>query len=218
MANLGLLEDVWRRAMDTNLRYYGAVGRLTADYLKDLLTVLAEFRPSQPAGRPPAAGVQKPDPTPASARQQTGVMVLESEAGATALGVFLVENNLGREVSARVVASAFVDPTGREVRPALTFDPEVVTLRPGEQLLVRVMAAIDEALEPEVRYRGELTIPELTGTQIPIILRRRPSRDKPADQAPSGASASAAPKKSRSNPRSRPTKAEGSPGAGNRKG
>jgi hypothetical protein len=93
-------------------------------------------------------------------------------AGCTAVGVFLVENHLDHEVSARPVASVFVDSAGRQVRPEVKFDPEVVTLRGGEQLLVRVMAVIDETLEPDVRYQGEVTIPELTGTRISIVLRR----------------------------------------------
>jgi len=35
-------------------------------------------------------------------------------------------------------------------------------------LLVRVTTEIDERLEPEVRYRSELTIPQLSNAKIPI--------------------------------------------------
>src|SRR5262249_121912 len=92
-------------------------------------------------------------------------------------------NNLGHEVSARVKASAFSDADGRSVQPSFTFDPDLIVLAPAEQLLVRVMLLIDDSLEPEVRYRGEFTIPELPPTHIPIVLRRRPGENKSAPVA-----------------------------------
>jgi hypothetical protein len=101
-------------------------------------------------------------------------MALESEAGGVALGVFLVENHLGRDVTARVSATGFTSPDGREIAPVLLFDPEVIALKPGEQVLVRVTTAVDDSLEPDVRYQGEFSVPELTGTRIPVVLRRRP--------------------------------------------
>ena len=131
-------------------------------------------------------------------------MVLESETGSQALGVFLVANNLGHEVSARVVASTFVDASGRTIQPVFTFDPEVIVLAPAEQLLVRVMTLIDDSFEPEVRYRGEFTIPELSGTLIPIVLRRRPSQDKSPVEANSIVADS--PKKTKSSGRGRSIK------------
>ena len=69
-------------------------------------------------------------------------MVLEASAGEVALGVFLVENSLGQEVKAPVVASAFTDDKGRQLKPSLTFDPPIITLRPREQLLVRAQAQV----------------------------------------------------------------------------
>lgn len=213
MANLGALPDAWRRAIELNIRYYGALGRLTADYFRDLTAALAELPMSPPASEssatggssmtntPPVGAAQKPAPAPAPSRQ-TGTMVLEGEAGGGALGVFMVENHLEHEVSGRVVASTFVDPDGHEVRPTLTFDPAVVTLAPGEQLLVRIGAVIGEALEPGIRYRGELTIPELQGTRIPVVLRRRPGGEGPGVEASHAASSpGATPKVSRSSNR-----------------
>lgn len=175
MASSGLLEEAWRRAVDLNLRYYSAVGRLAADYLNELAATLGELRAAQ-------SGTSAQATAPAKAPNQpaTAIMVLEAEAGHAALGVFLVGNHLDHKVSARVVASAFVDSSGRELRPNLAFDPEVVTLEPNEQMIVRVMATIDETLEPAVSYRGELTIPELVGTKVPIVVRRRPNRKQPA--------------------------------------
>jgi len=182
---MGQAEDIWRRALDANLRFYGALGRLTADYFRDLFSVLGGLQSSGSAGSAQAGTPAAPEPPQPSKR--TAVMVLEEAAGMTAVGVFLVENNLGREVAERPVNSAFVDAAGRKVQPALRFDPEVVTLAPGEQLLVRVMALIDDTLEPEVRYQGELTIPGLTSTAIPIVLRRRTATNAPPEEAPAAA-------------------------------
>jgi len=45
---------------------------------------------------------------------------------------------------------------------------------------MRVSAVITDELEPGVRYQGELTIPALRGTRIPIVLRRRSAHIAPA--------------------------------------
>jgi len=168
MANVGIGEII-QRAMDLNLRYYGAIGQLTADYVKELIVAFGDAkRFTVDGGRSRTAGPPSPETRPPA-------MVLEAEAGNSALGVFLVENQLPQEVHAQVIASAFTDSLGQSVRPALIFDPAAVTLGPSEQLLMRVSAMITDELEPGVRYQGELTIPALRGTRIPIVLRRRPS-------------------------------------------
>ncbi len=218
MADLGSLAEVWRQSLELNLRYYSAVGRLTAEYYTDLLATLSNLRtttapsftPSPAAKGQAAAPLSTALQTPTTAAappQQAGVMVLESEAGGQALGVFLVANNLGHDVSARVTSSAFVDADGHTVQPAFVFDPDIITLASGEQLLVRVVTKIDDTFAPEVRYRGEFTIPELSGTRIPIVLRRRPSQDKPAADDRSAVAESAQPagpaRRARSTPASK---------------
>jgi hypothetical protein len=182
MSTFGSLEEIWRRSLDLNLRYYGAVGQLTADYVKDLTNTLSEarLRPTvvpdskEETVKPPSDTGAAPDSTAnRRAGTQAGTMVLEGESGSKVLGVFLVENHLNREISARVVASSFVAANGNEVKPAIVFDPELIALGPGEQSLVRVVVFIDDTLDLEVRYMGQFTIPELTGTRVPVVLRRR---------------------------------------------
>jgi hypothetical protein len=168
-------DDVLRRALEANLQYYTALGRLTVDYLEALGSIARQvevpaklgnrtitLRQSAPAPEPPA-----PAPPPPA------VMVLEAEGGGTAIGVFLVENLLAEKVSAPVSASAFADPDGREVALPLAFDPEVVVLEPGEQILVRVTAQVADDLEADVSYRAELAVPGVIGTKVPIVARRR---------------------------------------------
>ena len=178
MSTLSSLEEIWRRSLDLNLRYYGAVGKLTADYVRDLAATFIKAN-QQDASAPPAPSAQttvRPPEAPAAtqdgARQQAGTMVLEGTSGSKVLGVFLVENHLDHPISARVVASSFISADGHEVSPTIVFDPESVSLGAREQALVRVLVFIDETMAPEVRYLGQLTIPELIGTRIPVVLRR----------------------------------------------
>jgi hypothetical protein len=168
MAEAGPANDLLRRAVEANLQYYTALGRLTVDYLEALGSIARRVEvPAKLA----AAAVPPPAPAPAP----PAVMVLEAEAGGTAIGVFLVENLLAEKVSAPVSASALTAPDGREVALPLAFDPEVVVLAPGEQILVRVTARLDGDLEPDVSYRAELAVPGVVGTKVPFVVRRRAS-------------------------------------------
>lgn len=112
-------------------------------------------------------------PVCAGSAQQPAGMLLESESGSCAVGMFLVENKLGQLVSARVAPSTFVDGEGREVQPRLAFSPEVVQLQPGEQTLVRVAAAFDERLRPGVRYLGSISVPGVSSASVAVVLKRR---------------------------------------------
>lgn len=215
MDNLGTLRQVWRRSLDLNIRYYSAVGQLTASYLQDLVAMLADlqtapsrFKQQSQTQRAPTTSLHPSNSAPAphtepragvATTQEMGTLVLEGELGSQALGVFLVANNMENEVSASVTASAFVDVNGRTIEPVFHFDPETIVLAPGEQLLVRVMALIDESLEPEVRYRGEFTVLELSNSRIPIVLRRQPNKDTLSVQTSS--TLAGTPKKSRARSR-----------------
>lgn len=177
------LQDLWLRAVDLNVRYYSGLSRLAAEYWKDLASMLATTQGavSPQASRPPGAAsahTSGAGTAASSSAEAPAVIVLEGESGHTAIGVFLLGNSFPVPVSASVRASAVVDENGRDGNVAFSFDPSVITLKPGEQILVRVSAAIDPALEPLVSYRGELSIPELGATRIPVVVRRRPSTSK----------------------------------------
>ncbi len=172
------LDEVLRRAIDLNVRYYSGLGQLMANYLKDLVVTFGDVsvsrpQPAQPAQTAPPPPQHQHQQPSAERAQHTPVMVLEGETGKEAFGVFLVENHLDHDITTRVKPTAFYDASANEVRPAFNFDPEAVTLRAGEQVLVRVKVTIDSSLEPDVRYQGFLSIPELPGSKIPAIIRRR---------------------------------------------
>ena len=186
--DLATLQRLWGQSFELNMRYYRAVSNLMVDYYKELLGTYAGIASTQSQPQPqvqpnpdqPAAPAGPGQARPATATPtQAGVMVLEGESTGEALGVFLVANNLQETVTARVSASSFVNETGHTVQPTFSFDPEVISLAPGEQLVVRVTTRIPDTLEPEVRYRGEFAVPELSGTRIPIVMRRRAAAVRP---------------------------------------
>ena len=193
-ADLNRSADLLRRAVEANLQYYVGVGKHTADYLKALgalaedagilggssarsaapaLTASAPGSPGRPPGSLPGPPGPAP-PAPPGAPPRPAALVLEAPSGGTSTGLFMVENALAERVSAPITASPFRAEDGCEVSPVLVFEPEIVTLSPGEQMLVRVSATIDEALEPHVGYRGELSVPGIAGTRVPLVLRRTP--------------------------------------------
>jgi hypothetical protein len=174
-------EELWRRALELNVRYYTSLGKLTVEYLSDLagaMSAQTAARTDAHTATPPGPQAGYAPPAVAKPAAAEAVMMLEGEAGSTALGVFLVGNSFPNEVSATVTSSPMTDEGGRPAIVSFVFDPPVIALRPGEQLLVRVSAVIDPSLEPGVRYRGEFSIPELRGTRIPVIVKRRSTEAK----------------------------------------
>jgi hypothetical protein len=163
------VDELIRRAVDLNVRYYSGMSQLMATYVKDLVVTFSDLATTQTQASPP-----HPQTAPSTQKsQQSPVMVLEAESGKEALGVFLVENHLGHSISTRVVPSSFFDAVRNEIKPSFVFDPEAVSLRSGEQVLVRVKAQIDDTFAPDVSYQGSVNIPELTGSTVRIVLRRR---------------------------------------------
>ena len=106
--------------------------------------------------------------------------MIEAAAGRNGLGVFMVENTTGKKVSGPLGVSAFADEAGREVSPTVRFSPDVVSLEPGDQVLVQVVAGVDSTFEPGVRYGAEISIPELAAAGIPLVVRRRAARPRKA--------------------------------------
>ena len=170
------LATAWRDAAEAGLRYYARLGGLAFELVGTVVPGIRELRPTVRVSPDPPAG--KPPTQSGEGSEQT--IVIEAPAGRSGLGVFMVENTTQRKVSAPVGVSAFVDPSGREVHPVVKFSPAEVTLDPGDQVLVQVAVAVDAALEPDVRYRAEITIPHLSRSGIPIVVRRRPGRARAA--------------------------------------
>ena len=170
-----VLDEVLRKAIDLNMRYYSSLGRLAAEYMRELATVMAEPMKAAVASAAtvPATNAQASAP---SSAPSSAVMVMEADTGSIALGVFLVENHLPNEVDSRVAASFFKEPGGGTIQPEFTFDPQRIVLKPGEQMLVRASCPVTADMEANVRYTGEFAVPGLKGSAIPVVIGRRESR------------------------------------------
>ena len=165
MAERPNINELFRRAMEINLRFYEGFVELSVNYLTSLSSIFVDS-PSQSSAefRPPV-------------RSQTGssALVLEAEAGEQARGYFLVENQLSRKVSAEILAPPIIDADGQEVEQKIYFEPSKITLEQGEKMVIQVVADIDEGLEPGVGYRGSITVPGLSKSSADIVVRRRHS-------------------------------------------
>jgi hypothetical protein len=171
------LTRVWGRALDANLRYTALLSELAGRGLELLLSAVSEIGPQmitttaapQEASRVTSIpSVTPPAPSPAA-------MVLEGEAGSRAFGLFVVENKLPKGVTTRIAVGPLVDPEGNEIPSVLRFEPGIITLAPGEQVVAKVSAHISRGLEAGVRYQGEISVPGIAGACIPIIVRRKPT-------------------------------------------
>lgn len=154
------LSEIFRRAMDTNLKFYSGLVELSVDYLKNVGELISELPGQVNPGKPAA----QPGSAPS--------IVLEAGAGELARAPMLVENHLSREVTAAVSFSAFTDTEGNEASINVSAEPAQMTLPPGEKILVHILASIDENLTIDTSYRGSITVPELSENSIPIIIRR----------------------------------------------
>ena len=150
-----------RRSLGVQRAYLVGLERLTAEYVAAMRAAVRGAVPREGALDVPRAAAAPPDPT----------ILLEGVAGAAAAGGFLVENNLDHAISAPVCASPFVSAQGHAVDVRLQFEPEVVSLEPREQLLVRVGTRIDARLVDAGGCWGRLAVAQLPGTELVVHVR-----------------------------------------------
>jgi hypothetical protein len=180
--------DLLQRMLDAQLRYYAEIGRLTVECVESWgdLSRMTRFtapgddrfgRQDEPPGRFQQQAYAPPPPAATGATVRTAAappaaIVLEGASGSTVQSVFLVENGSAVPVSSPIAPSWFYAPDGAKIQPRLQFDPEVVTVEPGEHLLVQMTATITDDLQLGVTYRGTLGVPGLPGTELAIVVRR----------------------------------------------
>ncbi|MEP6691316.1 MAG: hypothetical protein ABJD07_09175 [Gemmatimonadaceae bacterium] len=170
--NAQQITDGFKKAVDAQMRYYQALGDVTTEYVKSLMGIWSDVK------LPLNLGALKPNAssaaTPAAATA-TPALVLEAERGQQARGVFMVENKLTRHVVTPVVTSGFTGPGERELRPTMRIEPGVVSLEPGARTLVHLIASINDEMVVGATYHGEISVPGLSDSRVPVVLRRRES-------------------------------------------
>jgi hypothetical protein len=168
--------------------YYGRLGRIAVDLGQVLLPVEVISLDLSPLfrlfRREPGDAESAPSPLPSADVSGSPTLLVEAAGDTPGFGVFVVENQTAAPVSAPITVSPFVSDEGHEVRPRLLLRPAVVTLEPGQQAMVQLAAELDEALEPGVRYRGEIAIPALSDRRIAIVLRRVATDAAPVIDSP----------------------------------
>jgi hypothetical protein len=176
------LTRVLGRALDANLRYNAALGELALRTFDLLVSAVSEIGPQivSTTTRVQEASTTMPIPPGLPSVPSPAPILLEGEAGGRAFGLFVVENNLPQQLSARVEVGPLVDPNGREIKAVLRFKPGVITLAPKEQVVARVSARISRGLIAGVRYQGEIRVPGIAGARIPIVVRRKPTGNSKA--------------------------------------
>jgi len=162
-----------RDAAEAAVTYYSRLGRLTLDLVEAVAP--ADLHLSRTDDPPVPAPSTAPAPA-APAPESESTIVIEAQAGKSGLGVFMVENTTDAKVAGPVTVSAFKGPGGRTAKPDVRFAPEVVTLDPGDQVLVQVAAKVGSTLDPGVRYKADIRVPSLSGMRVPLVVRRRPGR------------------------------------------
>jgi hypothetical protein len=178
------LDETISRLFEANLRWYEALGRVSADYVRAVSRILTDTAMARTSAAPSVSAPARPV-QPAA---QAATLVLEAENGQLAKGMFMVENRLGRQVSASVVTSAFTDPEQRQVWPTIRVQPGNMTLDPGGRALVQITALVNEALGENIRYAGHISVPGLSDTPIPVALRRLPTFAPPPSSSESASS------------------------------
>jgi hypothetical protein len=209
-------EQIATQVVELNLRYYRALGSATVDYVRSLFAFVSDRSPAvrnvAARARQAAGNVAASATTPAATAttaQPSSVVVLEAAAGEEAAGGFIVNNHLARRVSAAFRVSPLLGPNGEPFDGSLQMHPEMLTLDPGMQTVVRLSVMIPPAISPGTDYRGTISIPGLADAPIDVIVRRRAVPVAAAQSTRTKTSAAARPraktaaKSQRSTPRGR---------------
>jgi hypothetical protein len=165
--------DTLRRAIEAYVDYYQSLGKATGEYVRTLTSILWGVDLPITLGSSPRSSAEDerrsdPAPPPASSAE-TVTLILEGSSGSDVRSVFAVSNDLDREVSAPVMSTGAVGPN---TVLALRASPSIVTLARGERQLVEVGALISEEMVEGADYVGEVSVPGLSASGIPIVVRR----------------------------------------------
>jgi hypothetical protein len=167
MAEAPDLPEIIRRTAQANARFYKGWLDLSFEYFRGLSEILGGAAVGEAA-----APVREAD-------AGTGALVLEGDAGTSVKGSFVVTNDMEKPVTCSFAGSDFRDPRGGVAPVKAVFDPASLELEPGEEQIVEVTIAIDDALMPGVGYAGDITVRGMDGLAVPVVLRRLHRVDEP---------------------------------------
>ncbi len=161
------------RALEANLRYVTLATKVANSVAGAALTTLSDGgrRSVSAAAR---AVQRKQFAQPQQPQSLQSAILLEGTAGSKPTALFLLENHLPHEVSARVEITPLLTPSGRTLKSTLQFDKRRIVLAPGQQVVARIGAPITKKLVTGERYIGEIRVQGIPGASVPLVLRRIP--------------------------------------------
>lgn len=158
--------DLLKSAVELNLKYTSTLLHLSKDYLKDASDVVTrEAAPSPPAQTTAARAP----------------LLIAAYAGETGNAAFALNNPIGRDIPVHLVVQ------GELGDDRVRVDPARFTLKAGEQLVVRILASIDDKLPENQDHAGQVVAPGLSNQTVPFIVRRLPGVDPVAGASPPAA-------------------------------
>jgi hypothetical protein len=150
--------DLFKGAVELNLRYTSTLLTLSKEYLREANVVLTN-------GTQPASSDRTETPTAAAARPP---LLIVGRAGDIANGAFAINNPLEHEMNVRLLVQGELGDSVVRVEPAQ------LTLQPRESSIVRILAKIDNKLSVDRDHVGSVVAPGLSAQGIPYIVRRLP--------------------------------------------
>lgn len=156
------LGAVVRKAAALNLRTAAALLAVAQNYVRAVDELVRETANGGPASNPTASG--------------SPVMELVGELGQTISSAFKLSNPSTSAVA--VTPRVQAEGAAAEVR----LEPESVTVEPGEDVVIRVLADLSEAFDLGRSYAGAVTVPGLSTQAIGFVVRRvaPEAHDRPA--------------------------------------
>ncbi len=166
MADRPLLENLLKRGIDANVKYWEAVGRAASDYVQTVSKIWADA----PIAFTPGTFTTRSTTT---TRPSGPALLLEGPAGTQARAVVMISNDLDRDADAAVSVTDLRAPDGQRVSFDIRPSPDRVKLARGEKVPVTLTADITDAMADGVDYEGEINVPGLSTKGVPVVLRRR---------------------------------------------
>jgi hypothetical protein len=148
------LGDIVKGTLALNLKYTAKVLLVSTDYLKDFNGVLTAGVQSQPQA------VNGPARRPA--------LLLTGQLNETPSAAFALNNLSDKDINATLLVQG--ELSERNVRVS----PSTVSLKPGENGVVRVLAEINNELETNRDYNGAVVVPGLSTQSVEFVVRRLP--------------------------------------------
>lgn len=147
--------DLLKGALELNLKYTSTLLHLSKDYLKDASDVVRRDPAPAPA----------PDPAPA----QRPPLLIVARSGEVGNAAFPINNPSAKEMSVHLVVQGDLGDD------RVTLDPARFALKPGEQIIVRILVPFDDKLPENHDHVGQVVAPGLSAQGVPFIVRRLPS-------------------------------------------